>query len=77
MAGYKPVAIQTYPILGEKITQDTLYWNNYKTPVQIKEFGAVSKVDFSLQPPYNYAVTASSRVNIIVNFSFYIAYIYY
>ncbi|MBZ3873047.1 U3 small nucleolar RNA-associated protein 15-like protein [Sciurus carolinensis] len=30
MAGYKPVAIQTYPILGEKITQDTLYWNNYK-----------------------------------------------
>ena len=30
MAGYKPVAIQTYPVLGEKITQDTLYWNNYK-----------------------------------------------
>ncbi|KAB1280669.1 U3 small nucleolar RNA-associated protein 15-like protein [Camelus dromedarius] len=30
MAGYKPVSIQTYPILGEKITQDTLYWNNYK-----------------------------------------------
>lgn len=48
MAGYKPAAIQTYPILGEKITQDTLYWNNYKTPVQIKEFGAVSKIDFSL-----------------------------
>ena len=33
MAGYKPVAIQTYPILGEKITQDTLYWNNYKVSV--------------------------------------------
>lgn len=45
-----------------------------KTPVQIKEFGAVSKVDFSPQPPYNYAVTASSRVNVI--FFFYIVYIY-
>lgn len=33
MAGYKPVAIQTYPVLGEKITQDTLYWNNYKVSV--------------------------------------------
>lgn len=33
MAGYKPVSIQTYPVLGEKITQDTLYWNNYKVSV--------------------------------------------
>uniref|UniRef100_A0A8C5KIF2 U3 small nucleolar RNA-associated protein 15 homolog n=1 Tax=Jaculus jaculus TaxID=51337 RepID=A0A8C5KIF2_JACJA len=69
MASYKPVAIQTYPVLGEKVTQDTLYWNNYKTPVQIKEFGAVSKVDFSPQPPYNYAVTASSRIHIYGRFS--------
>lgn len=69
MAGYKPVAIQTYPVLGEKITQDTLYWNNYKTPVQIKEFGAVSKVDFSPQLPYNYAVTASSRIHIYGRYS--------
>ncbi|CAD7670931.1 unnamed protein product [Nyctereutes procyonoides] len=63
MSGYKPAAIQTYPVLGEIIIQDTPYWNNYKTPVQIKEF-AVSKVDFSPQPPYNYAVTASSRIHI-------------
>lgn len=33
MAGYKPVAIQAYPVLGEKITQDTLYWNNYKVSI--------------------------------------------
>ncbi|XP_004586221.2 U3 small nucleolar RNA-associated protein 15 homolog isoform X1 [Ochotona princeps] len=69
MAGYKPVAIQSYPVLGEKVTQDTLYWNNYKTPVQIKEFGAVSKVDFSPQPPYHYAVTASSRIHIYGRYS--------
>ncbi|XP_074138356.1 U3 small nucleolar RNA-associated protein 15 homolog [Sminthopsis crassicaudata] len=69
MAGYKPVVIQTFPKLGEKITQDTLYWKNYKTPVQIKEFGAVTKIDFSPEPPYNYAVTASSRVHIYGRYS--------
>lgn len=36
MAGYKPVVIQTYPVLGEKITQDTLYWNNYKVKFERK-----------------------------------------
>ncbi|CAO2592851.1 U3 small nucleolar RNA-associated protein 15 homolog [Lemmus lemmus] len=69
MASYKPVAIQTYPVLGEKITQDTLYWSNYRTPVQIKEFGAVSKVHFSPQRPFNYAVTASSRIHIYGRYS--------
>ena len=39
MAGYKPVAIQTYPVLGEKITQDTLYWNNYKVSMHDNEGG--------------------------------------
>lgn len=57
---------------------NTLLFFFIKTPVQIKEFGAVSKVDFSPQPPYNYAVTASSRVNTTLNlFFFYIVYIYY
>lgn len=30
MANYKPVIVQTFPKLGEKITKDTLYWKNYK-----------------------------------------------
>ncbi|KAJ8405673.1 hypothetical protein AAFF_G00316530 [Aldrovandia affinis] len=64
MASFKPTRIQTCPKLGEKVTQDTLYWKNYKTPIQIKEFGAVSKIDFSPFSPYNYAVTASTRIHI-------------
>lgn len=40
-----------------------LYRDLFQTPVQIKEFGAVNKIDFSPAPPYNYAVTASSRVS--------------
>uniref|UniRef100_A0A8C3F1G1 U3 small nucleolar RNA-associated protein 15 homolog n=1 Tax=Chrysemys picta bellii TaxID=8478 RepID=A0A8C3F1G1_CHRPI len=69
MASYKPVVVQSFPKLGEKITQDTLYWKNYKTPVQIKEFGAVNKIDFSPIPPHNYAVTASSRIHIYGRYS--------
>ncbi|XP_040197380.1 U3 small nucleolar RNA-associated protein 15 homolog [Rana temporaria] len=69
MSGYKPVAIPSYPKLGEKITQDTLYWRRYKTPVQIKEFGAVTKVDFSPTQPINYAVTSSTRIHIYGQYS--------
>ncbi|XP_074669037.1 U3 small nucleolar RNA-associated protein 15 homolog [Strix aluco] len=69
MATYKPVVVQAFPKLGERITQDTLYWRGYKTPVQIKEFGAVNKIDFSPVSPYNYAVTASSRIHIYGRYS--------
>ncbi|NXC27891.1 UTP15 protein, partial [Campylorhamphus procurvoides] len=69
MASYKPVVVPACPKLGEKITQDTLYWRGDKTPVQIKEFGAVNKIDFSPVPPYNYAVTASSRIHIYGRYS--------
>lgn len=46
MAGYKPAAIQTYPVLGEKITQDTLYWNNYKVSVDGNEWFAFAYAYF-------------------------------
>ncbi|KFP02742.1 U3 small nucleolar RNA-associated protein 15, partial [Calypte anna] len=39
------------------------------TPVQIKEFGAINKIDFSPVAPYNYAVTASSRIHIYGRYS--------
>uniref|UniRef100_G3NKA3 U3 small nucleolar RNA-associated protein 15 homolog n=1 Tax=Gasterosteus aculeatus aculeatus TaxID=481459 RepID=G3NKA3_GASAC len=64
MASFKPTKIQVYPKLGEKVTQDTLYWKNYKPAIQIKEFGAVSSIDFSPVAPHNFAVTAFTRIHI-------------
>ncbi|XP_043120894.1 U3 small nucleolar RNA-associated protein 15 homolog [Puntigrus tetrazona] len=64
MAAFKPTKVQILPKLGEKVTEDKLYWKNYKSPVQIKEFGAITKIDFSPLSPHNYAVTASTRVHI-------------
>uniref|UniRef100_A0A672GK43 U3 small nucleolar RNA-associated protein 15 homolog n=1 Tax=Salarias fasciatus TaxID=181472 RepID=A0A672GK43_SALFA len=69
MASFKPTKVQVYPKLGEKVTQDTLYWKNYKAPVQIKEFGAVTNIDFSPVAPHNYAVTAFTRIHIYGPFS--------
>uniref|UniRef100_A0A3B4D419 U3 small nucleolar RNA-associated protein 15 homolog n=1 Tax=Pygocentrus nattereri TaxID=42514 RepID=A0A3B4D419_PYGNA len=64
MASFKPVKVQTIPKLGERVTEDTLYWKNYKAPVQIKEFAAVTKIEFSPLPPHNYVVTASTRIQV-------------
>lgn len=69
MASFKPTKVQVYPKLGEKITQDTLYWKNYKPPVQIKEFGAITNIDFSPVAPHNFAVTAFTRIHIYGPFS--------
>lgn len=64
MASFKPTKIPVVQQLGEKVTEDTRYWKSFKTTVQVKEFGAISKIDFSSLPPHNYAVTASTRVQI-------------
>ncbi|KAM9810732.1 U3 small nucleolar RNA-associated protein 15 homolog [Neosynchiropus ocellatus] len=69
MASFKPTKIPVYPKLGEKVTQDTLYWKNYKAPVQIKEYGAVSSIDFSPVAPHNFAVTAFTRIHVYGPFS--------
>lgn len=37
----------------------------FQPPVQIKEFGAVTHIDISSVAPYNYAVTASTRVSLV------------
>lgn len=69
MSSFKATKIPVYPKLGEKVTQDTHYWKDYKTPIQIKEFGAITNIDFSPVAPYNFAVTAFTRVHIYGPFS--------
>ncbi|XP_049618123.1 U3 small nucleolar RNA-associated protein 15 homolog [Syngnathus scovelli] len=69
MASFKPTKIPVYPKLGEKVTQDTHYWKNYKAPIQIKQFGSVTNIDFSPVAPHNVAVTAFTRIHIYGPFS--------
>ncbi|KAM6930437.1 U3 small nucleolar RNA-associated protein 15 homolog [Xenentodon cancila] len=69
MASFKPTKIPVYPKLGEKISEETQYWKNYKAPIHIKEFGAVSNIDFSPVTPHHFAVTAFTRIHIYRAFS--------
>ncbi|CAL1614903.1 unnamed protein product [Knipowitschia caucasica] len=69
MSSFKPTKIPVYPKLGEKVTQETLYWKDYKPPIQIKEYGAITNIDFSPVAPYNFAVTAFTRIHIYGPFS--------
>lgn len=39
----------------------------FQAAIQIKEFGVVTKIDFSPLPPHNYAVTASTRVSLLIS----------
>lgn len=69
MSSFKATKIPVYPKLGEKVTADTLYWKDYKAPIQIKEFGTITNVDFSPVAPYHFAVTAFTRIHIYGQFS--------
>ncbi|CAH1241709.1 UTP15 [Branchiostoma lanceolatum] len=63
-ASFKQTAALSTPRVGRKQTPDAAYWNNFEFPVTVKEYGAVSCVDFSPVEPYSFAVTASDRVQI-------------
>uniref|UniRef100_UPI00358E4862 U3 small nucleolar RNA-associated protein 15 homolog isoform X1 n=2 Tax=Myxine glutinosa TaxID=7769 RepID=UPI00358E4862 len=64
MASYRPTSIFTYPQLGGGTSPESTFWRSYKSPVDIKEYGAVTHIDFSPVPPHPFAVTASTRIHV-------------
>ncbi|XP_070543000.1 U3 small nucleolar RNA-associated protein 15 homolog [Ptychodera flava] len=63
-AAYKKTPILNTSNIGEQVTRDDLYWQSLEFPVTVKEFGAVSHIEFSPIDPHNFAVTSSARVQI-------------
>ncbi|ELR15292.1 U3 small nucleolar RNA-associated protein 15 family protein [Acanthamoeba castellanii str. Neff] len=45
-------------------TGEQRHWKQFKFPVLIKQYGAVTSINFSPVSPHNFAVTSSSRVQI-------------
>jgi len=65
MASFKKVSVPLRPAIKEKEeTTDTLYWKDFQSPIVAKEFGAVTRVEFSPVSPHDLAVTNSTRVQI-------------
>ncbi|XP_078660835.1 U3 small nucleolar RNA-associated protein 15 homolog isoform X2 [Branchiostoma floridae x Branchiostoma belcheri] len=63
-ASFKQTHAVSAPRVGKKQTPDAAYWGNFEFPVTVKEYGAVSCVDFCPVEPHSFAVTASDRVQI-------------
>ncbi|KAF9412595.1 snoRNA-binding rRNA-processing protein [Podila epigama] len=61
---FKSLSIKKYPRLPGRKTSESRYWRKFKSPIVVKEFAAVSSIHFSETAPYDFAVTASTRVQI-------------
>ncbi|XP_022110346.1 U3 small nucleolar RNA-associated protein 15 homolog [Acanthaster planci] len=61
---YKKVVVRTVPRGDAEVSKETQFWKNFEFPVTVKEFGAVTCVDFNPQKPHQFAVTSSTRVQI-------------
>ncbi|KAF8975634.1 snoRNA-binding rRNA-processing protein [Entomortierella lignicola] len=61
---FKALTVKKYPRLPGRKTPESRYWRKFKSPIVVKEFAAVSSIHFSETSPYDFAVTASTRVQI-------------
>ncbi|XP_076312441.1 U3 small nucleolar RNA-associated protein 15 homolog [Tachypleus tridentatus] len=64
MTDFKRTDVELKPRGKTKVTAETLYWKNFRSPVAIKDYGAIDYIDFSQEQPYNLAVTSSSKIQI-------------
>ncbi|KAF9314073.1 snoRNA-binding rRNA-processing protein [Podila horticola] len=61
---FKSLTVKKYPRLPGRKTSESRYWRKFKSPIVVKEFAAVSSIHFSESKPHDFAVTASTRVQI-------------
>lgn len=64
MSKFKQTNAQIYAKSATVLSPDTIYWKKLGVPTLVKEFGAIDYIDFSPVEPYEFAVTASVRVQI-------------
>ena len=61
---YSKLELKAFPRLANRKTAENRYWNKFKFPIVVKEFGPISHVEFSPVTPHDFAVTSSSHVQI-------------
>ncbi|KAI8992653.1 WD40-repeat-containing domain protein [Pilobolus umbonatus] len=64
MSDYQKLIIKKYPKVSTTKTSEVNFWKRFKSPIVIKEFGSVTSINFSPVSPYDFAVTASTRVQV-------------
>lgn len=58
------IAAVQFPSLPSSISAESRYWRKYKSPIIVKEYASVSHIHFSPASPHDFAVSASTRVQI-------------
>ncbi|XP_074624441.1 U3 small nucleolar RNA-associated protein 15 homolog [Acropora palmata] len=53
-----------FPRIAKRETADTRYWRKFRFPIIVKEYGAVSHVDFCRAKPHDFVATSLSRMQI-------------
>ncbi|KAJ1679284.1 snoRNA-binding rRNA-processing protein [Spiromyces aspiralis] len=75
---YRQVGVRKFPQPVKNVTPEAQYWKRFKSdlfslcrnrslpksPVLVKEYGSVTSIEFSPIRPYDFAVTASLRVQV-------------
>jgi U3 small nucleolar RNA-associated protein 15 len=60
----RKLAIRQFPNLPAEPSVDGNYWQQFKFPVLLKQYAAVTSVEFCPVPPHTFAVSSSTRVQI-------------
>lgn len=58
------ISTTQFPQLPSSISPESRYWRKYKSPIIVKEYAAVSHIHFSPAAPHDFAVSASTRVQV-------------
>eukprot|EP00124_Ichthyophonus_hoferi_P003221 Ihof_evm3s267 gene=Ihof_evmTU3s267 len=64
MSSYKRVEIKRYPQVLQRETPEARYWKKFKFPIVVKEYAAITSVNFCPAKPYDFVVTSSTRVQL-------------
>jgi len=61
-AEYQKLDVKQYPTRALRETAEGKFWRRFKAPIVSKQFGPITNIDFCQVYPYNFAVTAATRV---------------
>ena len=61
---YPRVRVKEFPRVAARGTAEDRFWRRLQDPVVVKEFAAVTGIDFNPVAPHDFAVSSSTRVQI-------------
>lgn len=64
MSAFKPVEAEPLPKKSSFLTQEQLNWKQYALPVTVKDSGLIQHVDIAPEEPFQFAISASNRIQI-------------